>query len=476
MRFSSVRWQVLLSLTMLTLAACTDTKTVFVERPLFDDPPAVAAGFLGYGTQQAQVTGLTVCGSCHSGKQRGWEDTEHAHAFATLENSGGSQEFCESCHAVSERGNSTSGPGGWTATADSRYEDVQCESCHGPGQTHVANPGASQPLASIAVGADVDTGCGECHSGSHNPFLEEWSASRHGFAGSEFARNRESCQSCHEGRQALVTLGVNSTYTEQDASVTQPITCSVCHDPHGSTNPAQLRMPIDVRNVDQNLCMKCHQKRAVPDLASSRGPHSPQGPLLLGEDAGWIPPNFDTTILVGTHGSEENPRLCATCHVNAYEITDPVTNDFVFNATGHLFKAIPCLDPQGIPTPDESCDFAERTFASCADCHSEAVARTLYIVATARIENRVEQLKAQLTGVPSSEFDPDDNILTVAEGALFNQRLGEIGSSAIHNPFLTEALLLGSMQAVEDQYGISPSISPADIQQRLSEIRVSSDQ
>ena len=461
---------------MVAFAGCTDTKTVFVERPLFDDPPANAAGFLGYGTEAGRTAGVTVCGQCHAGKQRDWESTGHADAWATLQDSGHGQEFCEGCHAVSENGNATTSPGGWTATADARYEDVQCENCHGAGDAHVGAPGASQPNASIAVGTNVDTGCGECHSGSHHPFLEEWTLSRHGEAGNAGVRGRSSCQSCHEGRGALDALGVNTTYLEQGGSVNQPITCAVCHDPHGSPNASNLRFAIDVPNVDQNLCMKCHKKRAVPEIDNSRGPHSPQGPLLLGEDAGWIPPNFDTSIVRGTHGSDQNQRLCATCHVNSYTITDPVTGEFVFNATGHLFKAIPCVDSQGLPTPDESCAFTERTFASCSDCHDDTTARTLYAVATQRIASRVSQLAAQLASVPSSEFDPDDDVLTVGEGALFNQKLGEITSSAIHNPFLTEALLLGSMQAVQDEYGIAPSISPAEIERRLSEIRVSSEQ
>ena len=475
-----MRWrQSSVSIVALFIAAagCTDTETLFVERPLFDDPPSAAAGFLGYGTQSAIATGLPVCGSCHAGKQRDWEKTAHAHAWGTLEASGGSQAFCEGCHTVSERGNATTQPGGWTATADARYTDVQCESCHGPGETHVGNPGASQPLASIAVGADLSSGCGECHSGSHHPFLEEWSESRHGFSGNAGVRNRESCQSCHEGRAALEAFGENSNYVELTGAENQPIGCNVCHDPHGSPNPAQLRFPIDAPDVNQNLCMKCHQKRAVPELASSRGPHSPQGPLLIGEDVGWIPPNFDTGILIGTHGTDQNQDLCATCHVNAYSITDPVTNNFVFNATGHLFKAIPCVDGQGIPNTGD-CALTERTFASCtgAGCHgSGAAARSAFTVATLRVSNLVQQLNAQLAGVPPSEFDSGDDVLTVAEGALFNKRLGEIESSAVHNPFLTEALLLGSMQAVQDEYGVAPSLTPAEISRRLSEIRASSD-
>ena len=463
---------VLLSAAALFAAACTDTKTVFVERPFFDDPPAEASGFIGYGTEDARLANFTVCGNCHIGSQSEWETTAHSHAWETLEASGASQALCEGCHSISERGNSAEGDVGWDATADMRYVDVQCESCHGPGGGHVSNPEAGQPLASIAVGPDLTSGCGECHSGAHHPFLDEWAQSRHGFAGNEHARDNPSCQGCHEGRGALVAFGLDAEYIEKDEAETQPIVCAVCHDPHSGANAHQLRFPINVANVDQNLCMKCHQRRAVPDPTSSRGPHSPQGPLLLGEDVGWIPPNFDTNIVRGTHGSAQNEELCATCHVYPFEVTDPLTGDFVFSATGHLFQPIPCLDAQGVPTTGD-CAVTERSFASCTDgCHGNdpVAARTAYLSSRQTIENRVEQLADQLAQVPASEFSTSDGVLTVAEGARFNQQLAEIESSSTHNPFLTEALLLSSMDAVEAQYGISASISPAARRVRLSEI------
>ena len=58
--------------------------------------------------------------------------------------------------------------------------------------------------------------------------------------------------------------------------------------------------------------MKCHQRRSVPDSTAARGPHSPQGPMLLG-DAGYQPAGFepDLQAVATTHGSERNPRLCA---------------------------------------------------------------------------------------------------------------------------------------------------------------------
>ncbi len=39
--------------------------------------------------------------------------------------------------------------------------------------------------------------------------------------------------------------------------------------------------------------------------------------MLLGQ-AGWWPPGIEVDgDIVATHGTERNPRLCATCHVNS---------------------------------------------------------------------------------------------------------------------------------------------------------------
>ena len=51
------------------------------------------------------------------------------------------------------------------------------------------------------------------------------------------------CEQCHSGQGALTAWGVTAAYKEMGA-VNEGITCAVCHDPHGSPNPAQLRCPI----------------------------------------------------------------------------------------------------------------------------------------------------------------------------------------------------------------------------------------
>lgn len=462
--------------TVLTLAAgfalgsCVDEKEIFLPFPLYDDPAAEAKGFLGYSDQQAK---LPVCGNCHVGQQAEWKQTAHAGAWATLQANPNAQDFCEGCHTVSANGNAVGDElVAYTATLEPRYEDVQCEACHGPGLDHVTNPDAnSKPIASILVGTELTNGCGECHQGAHHGFVDEWAQSRHGDAASRPQyREREGCRNCHGARGAFEAWGVDAEYLEKDGTEEIGIVCAVCHDPHDARNAGQLRFPIDVPEVDVNLCMKCHQRRAVPSPSSSRGPHSPQGPLLLGQDVGWQPPNFQyaDVQIRSTHGSEANPRLCATCHVNAYEVTDEVTGDFVLSVKGHSFKPIPCLNPDGTPDPLADCDLSERTFAGCTSsgCHgSEDAARSAYIVATTRIANLVDALDLLLDQVPSTEFSTSDDVYTIAEGAKFNAGLGDISSSAIHNPFLTEALLTASIQAMMDEYGlaVSSNVSLANV-------------
>ncbi|TFG64176.1 MAG: hypothetical protein E4H28_05505, partial [Gemmatimonadales bacterium] len=250
---------------------CTDTETIFVDRPLFDDPPADASGYLGYGTEDAQASNFTTCGNCHIGSQSEWENTHHSDAWATLQDSGHAAGFCEACHSISENGNAAEGDVGWVATADPRYQDVQCESCHGPGAGHIGNPEAFQPLASIKVDLDLENGCGECHQGSHHGFVDEWAQSRHGNAATLSIRDRDGCQDCHEGRRALEVFGINADYIEKDGVENLGIVCAVGQDPHNATNEHQLRFPIDVPSVENNLCMKCHHKRAVPEIDNSRG-------------------------------------------------------------------------------------------------------------------------------------------------------------------------------------------------------------
>jgi predicted CXXCH cytochrome family protein len=472
---------------------CTSEKVVFRDRDPFNEPVAAAASFLGYFSAD---TKQTTCGNCHAGHQASWQQTAHADAWAALPAT--APESCQSCHTTGERGNSVTGLAGYDATKDSIYHDVQCESCHGPGLTHVKGVGQGmivRPLAKLTMPGDGT--CADCHSGTHQPFVEEWSQSGHSKVEASRASNVSSgCASCHDGRKALVAWGVKSNYVERDvATAYQPTACSVCHDPHGSPNTKQLRYSISSPDPEQNLCMKCHMRRNEPSFTQS-SPHAPQGAVLLGT-AGYRPAGFTYAEgrIFSSHATDANPRLCAGCHVNGFTVTD-AQGGFVFKATGHLFRPVPCLDAQGKPTADKSCAYTEtaRSWGSCAKsgCHaSGAVAASAFNTVRARMKQFTDQLWIDLNGSSSlqasptdagmlailkqtrpAEWSTTDNKVTPAEGAEFNARLcGEYGqansdnSKGIHNPFLCEALLIATIAEVRTFYGFPAP--PASIQAML---------
>ncbi|NNK47682.1 MAG: hypothetical protein HKP01_02275 [Gemmatimonadetes bacterium] len=448
---------------------CVDEDTVYNDRPFGDDPPAAAGGMLGYLQGQA---GEPTCAQCHATPSANWTTTAHAGAWETLQNSGHAAEFCEACHAVSEYGNAATEPVGWTSTGDPRYVDVQCESCHGAGEAHVANPEASQPLPSLAVGEDLTNGCGECHNGTHHPFVEQWEMSKHSEVVG-FAASRLECAGCHRGQGTLLAWGDRSNYLEKDSEEPLAVVCGVCHSMHDATFEGQLRFPVLTPDVEVHLCARCHDRRSVADPNSSHGlePHAPETRLLVGE-AGWIPPGSGLAAgsVIPTHGSTSNEKLCATCHVAMYTVTDQATGEFEFQSVGHTFESIPCVDESGIPNGETDCavDAAERSFVGCVDsgCHStqEGAAAILNFRADF-IQTQAEILLALLEQVdpnldePGGEIDATVSTFTVAEGGFFNYSLanhgGDVYGSTTHNPPWIRALLAASISAVEDEYGVS---------------------
>ncbi len=473
-RIRSVLLASLLLLVPLVAGGCLDEESVYGDdRPASTVPPNSANGMIGYVDA---VAGQTVCGNCHAQPQAMWAQTNHAGAWESLQESGHAQEFCEGCHAVSQRGNANSEPSGWETTGDVRYLDVQCENCHGPGAEHVANPEAVQPYAALSVLAPDGTtylNCAECHNGTHHPFVEQWSLSGHAQVVG-FAAERVECAGCHRGQGTLQEWGVRADYVEKDAEEPLPVVCSVCHAAHDNTIEAQLRFPVETTRIELHLCARCHDRRSVPDPSSSHGlePHSPESELLIGE-AGWFPPGagFAPGTIVGSHGTEVNETLCAKCHVESFTVTNPETGDFEFQAVGHTFQAIPCLDENGIPNGETDCEISQtaRSWVGCTGgpCHTNTTGPEFLL--TFKTESVIGPLAEELIALlevvdpnldeEGGEIDPNDPSFTVAEGAFFNFNLaGHSGSyrpGATHNPELIEALLEASIVAVQDEYGVA---------------------
>jgi hypothetical protein len=117
-------------------------------------PPPATADAPGY-------VGSRTCAACHTPAYFWWQRTPHARAFDTLVARGRELDLdCVGCHVTGYEK-----PGGSTIGHLDELKGVGCESCHGPGSSHVNNP--QQPGRAIARVAPEAT-CAGCHDREHS--------------------------------------------------------------------------------------------------------------------------------------------------------------------------------------------------------------------------------------------------------------------------------------------------------------------
>jgi DmsE family decaheme c-type cytochrome len=211
-----------------------------------------------------------------------------------------------------------------------------CESCHGPGAAHVEGGGDKTKIRSFAalsqdkhVGAtrgaapaeaDPSAVCLTCHEkGDHS----HWKGSQHDGRGLSCltchrihhekeptpallakATEFETCTSCHLRRKASLYRSGHMPMREGTMS------CSSCHNPHGSEGPSMLEQ----FSVNEN-CYACHAEKRAP---------------LLWEHP---PVKEQCTTCHDPHGSlhprllvAKQPRLCQQCHDETRHPTQPYSD------------------------------------------------------------------------------------------------------------------------------------------------------
>jgi predicted CXXCH cytochrome family protein len=233
--------------------------------------------------------------------------------------------LCDGCHSVDYN----------IQTKQAAEWNVGCERCHGPGSEHVAHPSRSNILnpAQMDNVAATDT-CISCHSQGqppHNPIegkLYDWPVGYH--AGSKL-QDFWRLEDCTLGQTTFYYFPDCTAHKNrmqgndfvQSVMYRHGITCSSCHDVHGTANYAQLRKPAN------QICLDCH------------GPSSPNGP-------------HRATPQEHTHHKDRSPGSeCVACHMPAIE-TEGVPGAFVH---AHTFRIVsPSMtDKYGIPNPCASC-------------------------------------------------------------------------------------------------------------------------
>ena len=231
-------------------------------------------------------------------------------------------EACATCHA-DEVKNFPSNPHAKRAQ-EHGAKGATCESCHGPGKAHIDSGGDVSKIFSFtkATPKEVDAHCLDCHQGQHANFER----SAHAEAG-------VSCTSCHsahkfEEQAAMLKMKQPSLcyqcHTDVKPAFSQPfhhkvneglMSCSDCHDPHGTFQAKQLRTSA----AQDAVCVKCHTETAGPwvyehppikteGCTSCHFPHGSPNPRLL------------TRSNVNT--------LCMQCHSASVNFTAPGTPSF----------------------------------------------------------------------------------------------------------------------------------------------------
>jgi hypothetical protein len=116
---------------------------------------------------EAVYVGVETCLECHDETQAFWDDTRHSHAWETLEKLGKTFDAeCVSCHVTGY------GKAGGSILGQTKgREDVQCESCHGPGSLHV-DAETDEDYARTIVKTPPEDNCTVCHNKHHSPHFE----------------------------------------------------------------------------------------------------------------------------------------------------------------------------------------------------------------------------------------------------------------------------------------------------------------
>jgi len=220
------------------------------------------------------------------------------------------QDTCVACHDDLEKGLSAT-VHGKAAHPRSPAADKGCESCHGPGSRHVEDPSDDTAIRKFSKMAARDTSatCLTCHAQSSHAL---WQGSAHDArnlscttchsvhdprserAQLKTATELETCASCHRTQVMKVKRVAHMPVTEGK------MTCTTCHNPHGSTNVRQLR----VGNWINESCVSCHTEK--------------RGPFLFEHAAG----RESCVSCHDPHGSSNDrmlvarvPMICQRCHI-----------------------------------------------------------------------------------------------------------------------------------------------------------------
>ena len=258
---------------------------------------------------------------------------------------------CKACHAA-ESASYERGPHWRTETGKHKGPQWQgCEACHGPGKEHIEAGGDPTKIISFTGLSTKQASnlCLQCHyrSERHQNFLR-----------SSHLSNNVGCTTCHSihaskahfllvSSQPALCYGCHQS-VEPDFSkpahhrVNEGLmSCSDCHNPHGSF----LRHNLRTSSWQGDVCAKCHIDTAGPFVfehaplkeqgcVACHNPHGSTNPhLLASPQVNQLCLNCHSTILANSiapgvptfHNQAVEYQQCILCHVAVHgSNTDPV--------------------------------------------------------------------------------------------------------------------------------------------------------
>jgi DmsE family decaheme c-type cytochrome len=241
------------------------------------------------------------------------------------------------------------------------FAQHQCETCHGASPGHVEVAG--NPVAVVYKGpkrspvAQRNAMCLSCHEAGLRTY---WTGSQHenrGVACNDChtihaqsqpvlnkATQAEVCFTCHKTQRAQIRRISAHPLAVTSLASTAKMSCSDCHNPHGSTGPKLLR-----KNSVNETCYTCH--------AEKRGP-------FLWEHA---PVADDCTTCHTPHGSSNAPLLkarppwlCQECHSGDHGAQ---VNSGANLANGNVTTI------NGLQQPGAAAPRAQMGARACLNCH-----------------------------------------------------------------------------------------------------------